>query len=349
MDFEQNNNHTEPSSPQPSEPILPAVPLTKPPRKRTGWRIFWGIFIGLSILANIMLFFMLIGTFAFLATGQKGIFTEEVVQEGPRTNKIVIITVNGIIDDRQSRDVYRQLKTVRKDGRIKGVIVRVSSPGGLVSASDQIYNEIMKYRREEGKPVIAFMQGIAASGGYYTSVACEKIIAEPTAITGSVGVIMNYFVLQELLEEKLGIEPVVIKSGRKKDWPSSFQAPDEEQLQYLRDRLISPVYERFVQIVADARAPLTLDETKRLANGSIYGAEEALDEKLIDAIGYLDEAIELVKSMAGIEKALVVEYRKPFSLAGFLTSRSKGLLKIDRATLHEFTTPRLLYLWSPYE
>jgi protease-4 len=157
---------------------------------------------------------------------------------------------------------------------------------------------------------------------------------------------MGHFVLQELLEEKLGIQPVIIKSGLKKDWPSPFELPTEEQRQYLRDKLITPAYERFVRVVADGRRSLTLADVKRLADGSIYSAAEAVDEKLIDKIGYLDEAIEQVKSLAGIEKAQVVEYRKPFSLAGFLSSSSRSILKIDRATLYELSTPQVLYLWN---
>jgi len=143
------------------------------------------------------------------------------------------------------------------------------------------------------------MQGVAASGGYYTSVACDKIIAEPTAITGSIGVIMGYLVVQELLEEKLGIQPVVIKEGRRKDWPSSFQPPTEEQLQYLQDKVLTPAYERFVQIVDEGRPSLTLADVRRLADGGIYSTSEALNENLIDEIGYLDEAIKQVKSLAG--------------------------------------------------
>ncbi|MHC4752830.1 MAG: S49 family peptidase, partial [Planctomycetota bacterium] len=216
--------------------------------------------------------------------------------------------------------------------------------------SDQIYKEIRKFRDEENKPVIAFMQGLAASGGYYTSVACEKIIAEPTTITGSIGVISWYLVVQELLEEKLGVQPVIITEGRKKDWLSSFKAPTEEQLQYLRDKMLTPAYERFVQVVAEGRkASLNPDEVRKLADGGIFGAPEALKEKLIDEIGYLDEAIELVKSLAGIDNAQVVEYRKPFSLSDFLSYRKSNLLKLDRATLYELGTPQILYLWSAYQ
>jgi protease-4 len=351
MDFEQNDNRSEPLQPQPSGSISGlaqgALSVTKTPEKRIGWRIFWGILLGLSVLANIALFLMLIGLVAVFATGQKGVFTEEVIQDGPRTSKIAVIPVQGIIDNEQAQDVYRQIKSAQQDKRVKGLILRVNSPGGTISGSDQICNEIRKYRKEEDKPVVAFMQGVAASGGYYVSVGCDKIVAEPTVITGSIGVMGGHFVLQGLLEEKLGIQPVIFKSGQKKDWPSPFQPVTEEQRQYIQDKLIDPAYNRFVQVVAEGRGEvLTLADVKRLADGSIYGAEEALSEKLIDKIGYIDEAIEQVKSLAGIEKARVVEYRKSFSFADFLSSRSRNILKINRSTLYELSTPQILYLWS---
>jgi protease-4 len=359
MDFEQNNNRSEPlqpaspaqrGEPQPPEQIYGFTQGTSPvinaPKKRTGWRIFWGIILGLSVLANIALFLMLIGLAVAFLAGQGGIFTEEAIQAGPRAAKIAVITVQGIIDEEQAREVYKQIKSARQDKRVKGLIIRVNSPGGTISGSDQICNEIRKYRKEEGKPVVAFMQGVAASGGYYASVGCDKIVAEPTVITGSIGVIGGHFVIQGLLEEKLGIQPVIFKSGEKKDWPSPFQQVTEEQRQYIQDKLIAPAYDRFVQIVDEGREELTLDDVKRLADGSIYSAKEALSEKLIDKIGYIDDAIEQVKSLAGIEKAQVVEYRKPFSLPYLLSSRSRNILKIDKSTLYELSTPQVLYLWS---
>ncbi|MFB0524074.1 MAG: signal peptide peptidase SppA [Phycisphaerae bacterium] len=352
MDLEQNNNLSGPIGSEPSEPIPgeeQGGPTVKAPSKAIGWKVFFGIILALSIIANIALVLMLIWVVAIFAAGQRGVFAEEVIRKGPARTKIAVISVEGIIHGERAKDVGRQLKAARRDNRVKGLIVRVNSPGGTISGSDQIYKEILKYRQEEKKPVIAFMQGMAASGGYYTSVACEKIIAEPTTITGSIGVITLYFVLQELLEDKLGILPVVVKSGLKKDWPSSFQAPTEEQLQYLQDKLIDPAYKRFVQIVAEGRkSSLTVDQIRELADGGIFGAQEALEEKLIDEIGYLDEAIELVKSLAGIEKAQVVEYRKPFSLASFLSYRNRDALKINTDTLYELSTPRILYLWTAY-
>ncbi len=354
MDFEQNNNLSEPTQPSAtggSEPI-PAVaqsgPPVKTPRKGSGWRIFWGIILALSVMANIALFMILMGVIALFATGQRGLLTEEVIRKGPRKNKIAVISVEGIIYGQQAKDVYRQLNAARQDKRVKGLIVRVNSPGGTISSSDQIYEEILKYRQETGKPVVAFMQGVAASGGYYTSVACDKIIAERTTITGSIGVIFGHFVLQELLEEKLGIKPITITSGPKKDWPSMFKPFTEEQQRYVEDKLIKPAYDTFVQVVAKGRPELTVDDVKGLADGGIFGALEAKKEKLIDEIGYLDEAIELVKKLANIDQARVVEYRKPFSLTGFLSYRKPNFLKIDRTTLYELSTPQVLYLWSAY-
>ncbi len=351
MEFEQNNNQSPPppQTPPPIYNMIQGVPPVQQPKKRRGWKIFWGIVTTLSILANIILFLALIGVAAVFAAGQRGFFTEEVIQTGPKTTKIAVISIKGVIDDQQSQDVYQQLKTARNDSRVQGLIIRINSPGGMVSSSDQIYNEILKYRHETNKPVVAFMEGLAASGGYYAAVSCDRIIAEPTTITGSIGVIMGHFVLQGLLEEKLGIVPVIVKSGPKKDWPSPFQMVTDEQKQYLQDKLITPAYERFVQLVADSRSELlTMDDVRRLADGSIYGAREALTEKLIDEIGYLDDAIELTKTLAGIEQAEVVEYRKPFSLSDILSSEGRGSLKISSSTLYEFSTPKVMYLWSGY-
>jgi protease-4 len=160
---------------------------------------------------------------------------------------------------------------------------------------------------------------------------------------------MGHFVLEELLEKKLGIRPVILTEGRKKDWPSSFRAPSEEELQYLREKVLSPAYERFVDVIAEGRSGLlTLEEVRQLADGGIVGAREAVDKKLIDKIGYLDEAIELTKSLAGIERSRVVEYHRVFSLRSILSSKSADLLRLDRSKLYELGTPQILYLWSAY-
>jgi protease-4 len=323
------------------------VPVPPPPaNKGTGWKILWAIITGFSVLTNVVLFLVVVGVVFLLAGSQERRFNEEVIQSGPRTTRIAVVSVEGIIDRQQAQNLYWQMKTAREDRTVKGVIVRVDSPGGTLSGSDQIHNEIARYRSETGKPVVAFMEGVAASGGYYTSVACEKIVAEPTTITGSIGVIMGYLVLQQLLEEKLGIQPIVIKAGSKKDWPSSFKMPTDEQLQYLQERLIDPAYNRFVKVVVDGRSELTEEDVRRLADGSIYWADQALKEKLIDSIGYMNDAIKEVKKLAKIEKAQVIEYRRPFSISDILGAKSKATLQFDQRTLYELSVPQVLYLWT---
>jgi protease-4 len=345
MDFEQNDSRVEPTQPAISGGAL-GQPYAEQIKKGAGWKILLGIILALSVIANVVLFLTVVGVIALFSVAQRGVYAEQVLQQGPRSTKIAVISLQGIIDGEQAKDLSDQLKMAETDKRVKGVIIRVNSPGGTISGSDQIHNAIRKFRDEAGKPTVAFMEGMAASGGYYTSVACEQIVAEPTTITGSIGVMFGHFVLEQLLEEKLGIEPVIITSGRKKGWPSMFQAFTDEQRQYVQEKLIAPAYKRFVQIVDEGRPSLTLAEVEGLADGGIYGAQDALEEKLIDKIGYFDEAVELVKSLAGIEKAQVVQYRKPFSFARFLSYQSRSSFKLDRTTLYELSMPQVLYLWS---
>lgn len=354
MDFGQNDNRIESAQQPPAQAILGVEtgrPALAPPSKGTGWKVFFGIVLALSLIANAVMLLIVIGVVAIFATTQKGNYAEEVILAGPRSTKIAVIPLQGIIDAQQAKDLFDQLKMAEHDRRVKGVIIRVNSPGGTLSGSDQIHNAIRKFRDKADKPTVAFMEGMAASGGYYTSVACEQIVAEPTALTGSIGVMFGHFVLEQLLEEKLGIQPVIITSGTKKGWPSMFERFTDDQRQYVQQKLITPAYKRFVQIVDDGRPSLTLAEVEALADGSIYGAQEALAARLIDQIGYFDEAVELVKSLAGIEKAQVVQYRKPFSFARFLTYQSSafGGLKLNRTTLYELSTPQVLYLWSIYQ
>ncbi len=340
----------EPPRSVPPYPPYPAYP--EPRRKVSGWRILWGILFGLSVLANVGLFLLLLGMIVVLAGAGGGGYGSVVLREGPRASRIAVISVEGIIDESQADEVYRQLKAARDDATIKGIIVRVNSPGGTISASDRIYRDILDYRNERGQPAVAFMQGLAASGGYYASVACNEIIAEPTAITGSIGVIMAHFVFQDLLENKLGIQPVFMTKGQKKDWPSSFRAPTDEELAYINDRLLEPAYQRFINVVKEGRRQvLSEDEVLKLADGSIFVADQALAAELIDKTGYLDDAIAMVKARAGIERAQVIEYRSPLSFLSLLTAaegRNTSLLHLDRTKLFELSTPQVLYLWNAY-
>ncbi|HRU15845.1 MAG TPA: signal peptide peptidase SppA [Anaerohalosphaeraceae bacterium] len=354
------DNHMTPEPPisQPSAPqsIPTAIPIgpgfAKPPRKKgIGWKIFWGVVLTLSIIANLVLLMSLFGMAALISrttfTSTEKQFEESVLVEGPRHQTLAVINLEDIIDENMSERIRKQLEQASKDSSVRGVIIRVVSPGGYLSPSDRIYNEIKRFREQTGKPAVAFMQTVAASGGYYTSVACDKIIAEPTVITGSIGVIMSHLVIEDLLKEKLGIEPVVIKSGEKKDWPSMFSRTTDEQAAYLKDKLIRPAFERFLQVVYEGRRDvLTPEEVRRLADGSIYPASEALEKHLIDQIGYLNDAIAATEQLAGIQGCRVIEYRERFGLWDILSARNNTALKLDRAALQQWTAPQLMYLWD---
>jgi protease-4 len=318
----------------------------RPQKKRRGLRVFVTLILIFSILVNCILFAALVGTAATSFASDGGIFNESVIVESESPDKIVVIRIEGAITGETSQDVRKQIKTAAKDKSVKALIIRTITPGGGVAASDQIHHEITKFREKTGKPVVAFMQTVAASGGYYTSVACNKIVAEPTVITGSIGVIAHHMVLKQLLEEKLGITPVVIKSGPRKDWPSPFSETTEEQIEYLQEKLIRPAYNRFAALVDQGRENLDIDQVRILADGSIYGADEALENGLIDKVGYIDTAIDTAKELAGIKAARVVEYVKQFSIMSVLGAERDSIFSFDRDTLHEWTTPEVLYLWD---
>lgn len=353
MDFDNINI---PAEPAPSGPIPTAVPLQTPPHtpprnKGLGWKIFWTIVLVLSILTNVLLLVVLAGMAALLSgtalTGIEQEFEESVLIDGPAHQTLAVISIKDLIDETASELVRRQLEQAADDTSVRGVIVRIVSPGGYVSSSDQIYNEIKRFREQTGKPAVAFMQSVAASGGYYSAVACDKIVAEPTVITGSIGVIMSHLVIQDLLEQKLGIQPVVVKSGEKKDWPSPFARTTDEQTAYLREKLIQPAFERFLEVVCEGRRDvLSPEEVRRLADGSIYPAPEALQKGLIDEIGYLEDAVAITEQLAGIEGSRVIEYKEHFAFWDLLAAQGKTSFNFDTKTLHQWTTPQLMYLWD---
>lgn len=359
MEFENNSQNFQNCSPEPTPsaksagtaPVIQYVALPpEKPKKTSGWRIFLNILLALSIIGNVLLFLAVIGLSFAMVVGTGGSikdqYVENVLVDGPHNNKIAVINLFGIINGDIGDQIRLQAEKAAEDSAIKAIILRIDSPGGTVSASDQIHYYISKLHSETGKPVIAFMQSMAASGGYYSAVACNKIIAEPTVITGSIGVIMNHIVIKDLLEQKLGVQSEVLKSGEKKDWPSMFSQMTEEQKVYLNSKLIGPAYERFVKLVSEGRKDsLTLEQTRALADGSIYNADEALEKGLIDDIGYFDDAVAATEELAGISKARVVEYKRPLSWLSAIGAENK-LPFLDTKAIERFAAPQLLYLWD---
>ena len=360
MDFDNtqdSGNSDQPQHPPQTPPVVnipdfsSAVYDPNPKKKKgSGWKVFFGVVLVLSILANGFMLLGMVGMGAVLAgssaSSDNGL-VEKVLLDGPRANKIAVINLEGVIDGEMSEWVKKQLKTAEDDNNVKALIVRIASPGGGVSASDQIHYYISRFKEHTNKPVLAFMQSIAASGGYYSAVACDSIMAEPTVITGSIGVIMNHLVIKDLLQEKLGINPVTIKSGKRKDWPSMFNETTDEEKQYLMERVITPAYDRFVKLVAQGRQDvLTEEQIRELADGSIFTAQQAVDNQLVDALGYFDDAVIKAQEMANISDARVVTYEELFSFWSIMGAQSKTTIDLETQILEKLAAPRILYLWD---
>jgi protease IV len=244
---------------------------------------------------------------------------QEFTLEGEAKQKVLVIPVRGIISDSPKegfvrtrpsmvQEVVSQLRLAQKDENIKAVIFKIDSPGGSVTASDILYNEIEVFKERTGAKVVAAMMGLAASGGYYISLPADYILAHPTTITGSIGVIFRRPRVTGLMN-KVGIDIEVNKSGKNKDIGSPFRAATAEEEKIFQD-LTDRLAVRFVDLVAKHRKlePETITE---ISTARVYLANEALELGLVDEIGYLKKAVGQAKKLARLpEDAKVVVYRR---------------------------------------
>jgi protease-4 len=218
--------------------------------------------------------------------------------------KVGVIEIVGVIAN--SRETLEQLKRFREDDDIKAIVIRVDSPGGVVGPSQEIYREVIRTRAT--KKVIASMGAVAASGGYYVIAGADGIVANPGTITGSIGVIMEYTNFQELFQ-KIGLSPVVIKSGKFKDAGSPVRKMTPEEEQILKD-FVDRLHRQFVAAIAEGRR-IELAKVQQLADGRIYTGQEAKEMGLVDRIGNLEDAIEWAGELAGIEGDIIPVYPPP--------------------------------------
>jgi protease IV len=214
-----------------------------------------------------------------------------------------ILQVDGAIND--SRDVLTELRRFRDAPWIKAIVLRIDSPGGAVAPTQEIFAELQKVGSK--KPLIASMAGMATSGGYYIASACEKIVANPGTMTGSIGVIMQLNNVEELMK-KIGVKGFNIKSGANKDIGSPFQALSPEG-QAILQSLVDNVHGQFVRAVAKGRG---MDEAvvKKLADGRVYSGAQAKDLGLVDELGNLEYAVDLAAKRVGLEESPVLYYSR---------------------------------------
>lgn len=282
--------------------------------------------------------------------------------EGEGAAKILLIDISGTISEQEkSAGMLRQaesstvsivresLQKAEKDKRIVGLILRINSPGGTVTASDIIHHELLEFRKRTHIPVIACIMGVGASGGYYVATAADEIVAHPTAITGSIGVIMMKFNVLGLMG-KIGVEEQTVKSGDKKDIMSPFRKATPEELK-LGQEIIDQLHARFLDvIIARPGNILSRDDLRKLADGRIYTAGQALEAKLIDRIAYLDDIITTVRKKSGSENARVVTYYRPGTYKGSIYADSGdkgGALELFSALDSFAVGSGFMYLWRP--
>ncbi|MFH0888800.1 MAG: signal peptide peptidase SppA [Planctomycetota bacterium] len=332
---------------------------------------FWialilGVFLLLSLLVNFVQCISVISLPSGKNKDAAKPYTEKFVTgEQESENKILIISVKGVILNNEgdsgffgatnesiNERISRSLKQVQQDKNIKAILLRVDSPGGGITECDQIYQSIKRFKQSNPQiPIVALMDDMAASGGYYISAMADKIIAHPTTLTGSIGVIAQFINIEGLFS-KLGLKDIVIKSGVMKDIGSSTRAMTEEEKALLQG-IIDEMYGRFVQVITEGRKNLSREQILKLADGRIYTGEQAVKNGLVDEIGYLEDAIKSTETLAKISKAKIIEYEKSKGFIDFMFGAlspkfqpEMNLTRELKSFIYSSNTPRLLYLWK---
>lgn len=328
-------------------------PAPPPPKRGSGFAR--GIFVALATTifgGSLLLNFYLLAAVGL--AGDASTATETVVVNGEATQTVAVIPLKGVITGDSSERFDKLMRQIEENNSIKALVIELDTPGGEVTASDEIYRRILKYKADKGVKVVASMGSMATSGGYYVACAADHIVAQPTTITGNIGVVMQRFNFSELMEKWGVADTSVTPAGSKfKNAESPFKPETPETTAYLRG-LIDNTYDRFKVIVSKGRGTnlkATIDE---VADGRAFTADTALKMGLIDQIGYADDAYAKAAALAGLSKQRVVKYNRMPSLMDLLaggdnsakSSLSSGLnVKIDRSILDEATTPRLMSIY----
>ena len=357
-----------------SPPVIPPGPSAAPVRKSRGWMWFSLFLMGCLMLGGFLIVLLVIGA-AGMSAGSGDSSSVEVVtlRDNDSDNKIVAIDLSGLIasfsvdasGNNMVESLRRQFKWAREDDAVKAVLFRINSPGGEVLASDRIYEIIRNFQDECDKPVVAVMGALAASGGYYVAAPCNWIVAHELTITGSIGVIIQGYNLRNLMD-KVGVQPMVFKSGKHKDMLSYDKREEDitpEERKMVQD-LIDETFGRFKKIVREGRnlerrnkpgdGKALSDDWEEQADGRILSGTQAIGQGFVDELGDLDTATDRALTLAGHADADLIQYREPINLASLFrlfgkseTKEIKVDLGVDLPKLKAgrlyFLSPLLLY------
>jgi protease IV len=322
--------------------------------------IFFFVVLCISLFVNLVLAAAVFRQVGGVAGEEEPIsrFREIIVQRGVRGNsdKIAVIMMRGLISssipgtvgDSMVDDLRAALQQARDDDRVKAIVLEIDSPGGEVTAADQIYNAVIKARAR--KPVVVYMDSLAASGGYYIACGGKFLMANDTTITGSIGVIIQTLNYEQLFN-KIGLASVVFKSGKFKDMLNGARPITPEERDLVQS-FIMKTYDKFLGLVAKERnlSPDLLRNT--IADGRILSGKDAFEHKLVDGLGQIDDAFTKAKQLGNAPGAKIVKYGPPFSLSRFFRAfgqtNSKIELEFPKQFVPQLETGRAYFLPSYY-
>jgi protease IV len=324
------------------------------------------IFLFVALCASVFLNFLLaLAAFRGFAAGvhvEEAVprFREIAMERGSRgvSDRVALITLRGLISsslpgnvsESMVEDMRLALQQARDDSHVKAIVLEIDSPGGEVTAADQIYNAVVKARAR--KPVVIYMDSLAASGGYYIACGGKYLMADETTITGSIGVIIQTLNYEQLFN-KIGLASVVFKSGKFKDILNGARPMTQEERELIQ-KFVMETYDKFLGVVAKERN-LPADTLRNtIADGRILSGKEALSNKLIDQVGQLEDAFAKAKQLGNAPQATVVKYGPPFSLSrifrafGQFGGDSKLELQLPKQLVPQLESGRAYFLPSYY-
>jgi protease-4 len=289
---------------------------------------------------------------------------QERVIEGEGPGKVLVMDISGVLayEEKNTKGGFREeinvvarvkeeLGNAAKDSEIKGVVLRIQSPGGTVNASDLIHHEILEFKKKRNIVVAACFLGMATSGGYYIATAADYIVAQPTTLTGSIGTIALKFNVEGLME-KVGVAEETIKSGDKKDMWTPFRPATSEEKRILQG-IIDEYQDKFLQVVRAGRKNMSAADLAEVKDGRVFSGAQAFKLGLVDQLGYLSDAIQWARNAVGMERAKVVMYHRPGTYVDNIYSLSQGEAwnwaeRLQRGELLPHRrTPQFMYLWLP--
>ncbi|UCC96342.1 MAG: signal peptide peptidase SppA [Phycisphaerales bacterium] len=278
-------------------------------------------------------------------------------------DKIAIIDVDGLMMNRQRRGFMQsgenpvslfieKLDKAAADRSVKAVVLRLNSPGGTVAASDIMHHSLREFKRKTGKPVIGCVLSLGCSGAYYLACGCDGIMAQPSSVTGNIGTVFQTISVAGTMH-KIGVKAVTIKSGELKDLASPLHDLSEDERRVL-EGIIEDFSKQFFNVVREGRKNMNEQKLRDVADGRVFTADQALEQGLIDKVGYLADGIEWAKDMAGVHKAQVVIYHRPLGYVpnayGVATSSASGMGPLINVELPDWLNSsgaQFLYLWQP--